>query len=64
MRDGPWPADYHGRGDSSGAHAAGPVADQGRGEQTEFELALALLLDGFERLHATGWTAPPRSTSV
>ncbi len=31
---------------------------QGCDEQFEFEFALDLLLDGFERLHESGWTSP------
>jgi AcrR family transcriptional regulator len=38
---------------------AGPRAGQGCDEQFEFEFALDLLLDGFDRLHRAGWTSTP-----
>jgi AcrR family transcriptional regulator len=44
------------RGDLSGV-------GQGCDEQFEFEFALDLLLDGFERLHRQGWSSPRRPGS-
>lgn len=38
------------------------TAGQGCDEQSEFEFTLDLLLDAFERLHATGWSSRRRST--
>ncbi|KRE53235.1 TetR family transcriptional regulator [Arthrobacter sp. Soil736] len=38
-------------------HDDGSVAGQGCDDQFEFEFALDLLLDGFERLHEQGWTS-------
>jgi AcrR family transcriptional regulator len=38
---------------------AGPRAGQGCDEQFEFEFALDLLLDGFDRLRRAGWTSTP-----
>ena len=37
------------------------VGDRGCDDQFEFEFALDLLLDGFERLHQQGWTSARRS---
>jgi hypothetical protein len=39
--------------------AVGPGCD----DQFEFEFALDLLLDGFERLHRQHWTSTPEKTS-
>lgn len=39
------------------AHDAGSVVGQGCDDQFEFEFALDLLLDGFERLHEKGWSS-------
>ena len=41
----------------AGAHDDGSVVGQGCDDQFEFEFALDLLLDGFERLHQQGWTS-------
>ena len=38
-------------------HDDGSVVSHGCDDQFEFEFALDLLLDGFERLHARGWTS-------
>jgi AcrR family transcriptional regulator len=38
-------------------HDDGPVVGQGCDDQFEFEFALDLLLDGFERLHEQDWTS-------
>ena len=38
------------------------VVGQGCDDQFEFEFALDLLLDGFERLHRQGWTSTPEET--
>ncbi|MGC9669352.1 TetR/AcrR family transcriptional regulator [Planosporangium sp. 12N6] len=43
------------------AHDDGSVVGQGCDDQFEFEFALDLLLDGFERLHRKGWTSSDRS---
>ena len=40
------------------------VVGQGCDDQFEFEFALDLLLDGFERLHRQRWTSIPESTST
>ncbi|MET3720559.1 MULTISPECIES: TetR/AcrR family transcriptional regulator C-terminal domain-containing protein [unclassified Arthrobacter] len=46
----------------SGAAAHdGTVVAHGCDDRFEFEFALDLLLDGFERLHQTGWRPPLRS---
>jgi AcrR family transcriptional regulator len=42
-------------------HDGGSVVGQGCDDQAEFEFALDLLLDGFERLHQQGWTPTNRS---
>ncbi|UZN04054.1 TetR/AcrR family transcriptional regulator [Cellulomonas sp. S1-8] len=42
------------------SHDAGTVVGAGCDDQQEFEFALDLALDGFERLRAQGWTPPPR----
>ncbi|MGI5161554.1 TetR/AcrR family transcriptional regulator [Microbispora sp. CA-102843] len=42
-------------------HDEGSVVGQGCDDQFEFEFALDLLLDGFERLHRQGWTSSGRS---
>ena len=41
---------------TSGRHGGGPAVGAGGDDQFEFEFALDLLLDGFERLHRRGWT--------
>jgi AcrR family transcriptional regulator len=41
------------------AHDEGSVVGQGCDDQFEFEFALDLLLDGFERLRQQGWTSSP-----
>ncbi|MGW6690864.1 TetR/AcrR family transcriptional regulator C-terminal domain-containing protein [Streptomyces sp. NPDC054961] len=41
------------------AHDRRSVVGQGCDDLFEFEFALDLLLDGFERLHAEGWTSTP-----
>ncbi|NKX55553.1 TetR family transcriptional regulator [Arthrobacter mobilis] len=54
------------------AHEEGSVVGHGCDDQFEFEFALDLLLDGFERLHQQGWTSrqakparmPPASTGT
>ncbi|TDK25437.1 TetR family transcriptional regulator [Arthrobacter crusticola] len=42
---------------TSVTHDEGSVVGHGCDDQFEFEFALDLLLDGFERLHARGWTS-------
>jgi AcrR family transcriptional regulator len=42
----------------------GDPSREGCDEQFEFEFALDLLLDGFERLHEAGWTSPTRDGSL
>ncbi|TJY66400.1 TetR/AcrR family transcriptional regulator [Arthrobacter sp. CAU 1506] len=44
----------------AGAHDDGSVVGLGCDDQFEFEFALDLLLDGFERLHQQGWTSARR----
>lgn len=39
------------------AHEGGSVVGSGCDDQFEFEFALDLLLDGFDRLHEQGWTS-------
>jgi AcrR family transcriptional regulator len=39
------------------AHDQGSVVGPGCDDQFEFEFALDLMLDGFERLHRAGWTS-------
>ncbi|WP_236647937.1 MULTISPECIES: TetR/AcrR family transcriptional regulator [Micromonospora] len=41
----------------SAAHDEGSVVGQGCDDQSEFEFALDLLLDGFDTLHRQGWTS-------
>jgi AcrR family transcriptional regulator len=41
----------------SGAHDEDSVVGHGCDDQFEFEFALDLLLDGFERLHQRGWSS-------
>lgn len=41
------------------AHDRRSVVGQGCDDQFEFEFALDLLLDGFERLHGQGWKSTP-----
>ncbi|MEH1054004.1 TetR/AcrR family transcriptional regulator C-terminal domain-containing protein [Micromonospora sp. CPCC 206171] len=43
------------------AHDEGSVVGHGCDDQFEFEFAVDLLLDGFERLHRQGWTSTNRS---
>ncbi|WP_035847155.1 TetR/AcrR family transcriptional regulator [Kitasatospora azatica] len=43
------------------SHDDASVVGQGCDDQFEFEFALDLLLDGFERLHRQGWTSAHRS---
>lgn len=47
---------------ASAAHDDSTVVGQGCDDQFEFEFALDLLLDGFERLHRQNWTSRPRRT--
>jgi len=42
---------------TSTAHDEGSVVGHGCDDQFEFEFALDLLLDGFERLHGQGWSS-------
>ncbi|HXH78880.1 TetR/AcrR family transcriptional regulator C-terminal domain-containing protein [Nocardioides sp.] len=53
---------------ASSAHDGATVVGQGCDDQFEFEFALDLLLDGFERLHREQWTSgisgPSRATPV
>jgi AcrR family transcriptional regulator len=42
------------------SHDEGSVVGHGCDDQFEFEFALNLLLDGFERLHEQKWTSKPR----
>ena len=42
------------------AHDEESVVGSGCDDQFEFEFALDLLLDGFERLHQQGWTSTGR----
>jgi AcrR family transcriptional regulator len=42
------------------SHDRKTVVGPGCDDQLEFEFALDLLLDGFERLHQQGWTSPQR----
>ncbi|MGW2558710.1 TetR/AcrR family transcriptional regulator C-terminal domain-containing protein [Streptomyces sp. NPDC001514] len=44
---------------AAAAHDTGSVVGGGCDDQFEFEFALDLLLDGFERLHRQGWTSVP-----
>jgi AcrR family transcriptional regulator len=44
---------------ASGAHDDASVVGHGCDDQFEFEFALDLLLDGFERLHGQGWSSRP-----
>ncbi|WP_436492517.1 TetR/AcrR family transcriptional regulator C-terminal domain-containing protein [Actinokineospora sp. HUAS TT18] len=44
----------------AGAHDGDSAVGPGCDDQFEFEFALDLLLDGFERLHRQGWTPPRR----
>lgn len=45
---------------ASGAHDDSTVVGQGCDDQFEFEFALDLLLDGFERLHRADWSSSVR----
>lgn len=51
----PWVAEIA----AAAAHDADSVVGGGCDDQFEFEFALDLLLDGFERLHRQGWTSAP-----
>ncbi len=42
---------------TAGSHDEGSTVGTGCDDQFEFEFALDLLLDGFERLHEQGWTS-------
>jgi hypothetical protein len=42
---------------TSSAHDEGSVVGHGCDDQFEFEFALDLLLEGFERLHEQGWSS-------
>jgi AcrR family transcriptional regulator len=44
---------------ASSAHDDASVVGHGCDDQFEFEFALDLLLDGFERLHRQGWSSRP-----
>ncbi|MFD9561773.1 TetR/AcrR family transcriptional regulator C-terminal domain-containing protein [Streptomyces sp. NPDC059994] len=46
---------------AAAAHDGDSVVGGGCDDQFEFEFALDLLLDGFERLRARGWSPPARS---
>ena len=45
---------------TSGSHDENSIVGLGCDDQFEFEFALDLLLDGFERLRQQGWTSSPR----
>jgi AcrR family transcriptional regulator len=42
---------------TAGSHDKGSAVGQGCDDQFEFEFALDVLLDGFERLHQQGWSS-------
>jgi hypothetical protein len=42
---------------TAGSHNEEPAAGRGCDDQFEFEFALDVLLDGFERLHQRGWSS-------
>jgi hypothetical protein len=46
---------------TAGAHDEESVVGQGCDDQAEFEFALDLLLDGFDRLRQQGWTSTGES---
>jgi AcrR family transcriptional regulator len=46
---------------TAAAHDAGSAVGGGCDDQFEFEFALDLLLDGFERLHRQGWSSAARA---
>jgi hypothetical protein len=46
----------------SGTHDRETATGQGCDDQFEFEFALDLLLDGFERLHQQNWTSAAHSS--
>jgi AcrR family transcriptional regulator len=46
---------------TAGTHDEASVVGQGCDDQSEFEFALDLLLDGFERLHQQRWTSAHQS---
>lgn len=45
---------------TAGSHEEGSAVGRGCDDQFEFEFALDLLLDGFERLHQQGWSSTDR----
>jgi AcrR family transcriptional regulator len=45
---------------TAASHDVGSAVGGGCDDQFEFEFALDLLLDGFERLHREGWSSAPR----
>lgn len=47
---------------ATGAHDDASAVGHGCDDQFEFEFALDLLLDGFERLHRQDWAPPARKT--
>jgi AcrR family transcriptional regulator len=47
-----------------GSHDAETATGQGCDDQFEFEFALDLLLDGFERLHRQGWSSRGQLSTV
>jgi AcrR family transcriptional regulator len=49
---------------SGAAHDEHSLVGPGCDDQFEFEFALDLLLDGFERLHAQGWNSSMRRTAA
>lgn len=49
---------------SSGPHDESSIVGPGCDDQFEFEFALDVLLDGFERLHRQGWTSADGSPST
>ncbi|MCX5376257.1 TetR/AcrR family transcriptional regulator C-terminal domain-containing protein [Streptomyces sp. NBC_00091] len=49
---------------AAAAHDAESVVGGGCDDQFEFEFALDLLLDGFERLRVQGWSPPARSAGA
>lgn len=48
---------------TAGSHEQETAVGSGCDDQFEFEFALSLLLDGFERLHQQNWTSVPKSGS-
>jgi hypothetical protein len=49
---------------TAGSHDHATAVGQGCDDQFEFEFALDLLLDGFERLHRQGWTSGSAKTAT